>query len=383
MATRQVLGLVMALSMSGVAAVGQPPQQIIRGSQSGDPLSARMEWALKEAAQRGYKDGFWTAYSIRRLMGQDSSIGTFSSRARMEATLQEIISGEEADLPTRSSEENIRSRARKVIDDLEKKDQPDKKVWKDVAILFRYGNPADGVLERVGLSSFNLSFELEGRPLIWLGEAGDEESLAWLNKVYAKSKTVECKEEVLAAVGIHQSPAAVIPILASVLKSQETAELRKNAAFWLGQQNDRKAYEILLKTARTDRSGKVREGAVFAISQVELEESVDGLIDLARHGPDQGVRKQAVFWLGQKASQKAAGALEDFAFDSRETKIQEQAVFALSQLPDRAGLDALIKVAKTHPNTGLRKKAVFWLSECHDPRDPRALNALIEIIKGK
>jgi hypothetical protein len=382
MATRQVLGLVVALSLAGAAAVGQPPQQVVRHSQSGDPLSARMEWAFKEATRCGYNDGFWTAYSIRRLMSQDSSIGTFRSSSRMEATLQEIISGEKPDSPMPWREGSIQSRARQVIDDLEKADRPEKKVWKDVAILVRYENPASAV-ERVSLSCFNLSFDLEGRPLIWLGETDDEESLAWLKKVYPESKTVECKKQVLAAVGIHESPAAVIPILASVLKSQETAELRKNAAFWLGQQNDQKAYEILLQTAKTDRSGEVREGAVFAISQVELEVSVDGLIDLARRAPDQGVRKQAVFWLGQKASLKAAGALEDFAFDSRETKIQEQAVFALSQLPGRAGLDALIKVAKTHPNASLRKKAVFWLSECHDPSDPRALNALIEIIKGK
>jgi HEAT repeat protein len=382
-APRQVLGFVVALSVAGAAAVGRPPQRVVRYSRSGDPLAARMEWALKEAARHGYNDGFWAAYSIRRLMSQDSSIGTFSSRSRLEATLQEIISGDKPDWPVPSREESIRSRARQVIDDLEKAGRPEKKVWNDVAILVRYTNPAGAVPERVSLSSFNLSFDLEGRPLIWLGEADDEESLAWLKKAYPESKTVECKEQVLAAVGIHESPAAVIPILDSVLKSQETAELRKNAAFWLGQQNDRKAYEILLQTAKTDRSGEVREGAVFAISQVELEVSVDGLIDLARHGPDPGVRKQAVFWLGQKASLKAAGALEGFAFDSREAKIQEQAVFALSQLPGRAGLDALIKVAKTHPNAGLRKKAVFWLSECHDPSDPRALNALIEIIKGK
>ena len=371
MSRRRSLALIPSLMLVG-AALGIY-QQVVRPPQAGGTLSGRMDWALKESAQRGYKNGFWTAYSIRRLMGQDSSIGTFSSRSRMESTLQEIISGKES----------IRSRAQQVLDDLEKAGCPEKEVWKDVAILVRYENSASAVPERVRLSSFNLSFDLEGRPLIWLGEVDDEESLAWLKTAYQKIKTEEGKEGVLAAVGIHESPAAVIPILASVLKSQETAELRKNAAFWMGQQNDRKAYEILLETAKTDRSSKVREGAVIAISQVELEESVDGLIDLARHGPDQGVRKQAVFWLGQKASRKAAGALEDFAFDSRETKIQEQAVFALSQLPDRAGLDALIKVAKTHPNAGLRKKAAFWLSECHDPRDPRALNALIEIIKGK
>ncbi|MCK7483007.1 MAG: HEAT repeat domain-containing protein [Candidatus Moduliflexus flocculans] len=41
---------------------------------------------------------------------------------------------------------------------------------------------------------------------------------------------------------------------------------------------------------------------------------------------------------------------------------------------------ALIKLAKTHPDPRVRKKAVFWLGECDDPR---ALEALIAIVKGK
>jgi HEAT repeat protein len=383
LATRRVPGLILALSVAGIAAFGRAPQQVIRHPQPRDPLSSKMEWAAREAAQRGLRDGFWAAYSIRRLMDQDSSIGTFSSSSRLEPTLQELISGQESGISARRRDEIIRSRARQVMEDLDQAGRPEKKVWKHVAILFLYESPASSAPERARLSSFDLSFDLQGRPLIWLGEADDQESLAWLKTAYQKIKAEEGKEGTLAAVGIHQNPAAVIPILASVMQSQETAELRKKAAFWLGQQNDRKAYEILLETAKTDRSGEVREGAVFAISQIDVEESVDGLIDLARNGPDLAVQKQAVFWLGQKASQKAAGALEDFAFDSRATIIQEQAIFALSQLPDRTGLDALIKVAKTHPDASLRKKAIFFLSECHDPRDPRALNALIEILKGK
>ena len=43
-------------------------------------------------------------------------------------------------------------------------------------------------------------------------------------------------------------------------------------------------------------------------------------------------------------------------------------------------MEALIKVAKTHPSAEVRKKAIFWLGETGDPR---ALEVLIEIIKGK
>jgi hypothetical protein len=379
MSQRKSSVLIAALTLAGAAALGIS-QEVVRPPQTEGTLVARMDWALRETSRLGFKKGFWAGYSIRRLMGECSSIGTFDRRSRSEATLEEVLSGQRAEYPTLSRGESVKQRAKQVLDNLEEEGRPEKKVWKDVAILFRYGRPAKDALDRVSMSNLNLHFDLEGLPLIWLGEAADEESLDWLEKTHRETRTEEVKENILAAVGIHQNPGLVVLILASVLESQETDELRKNAAFWLGQQNDWKAYEILMQTAQKDRSREVREGAVFAISQIELEESVDGLIGLAKSADDKEVRHQAIFWLGQKASNKATAALKSMAYENGELKIQEQAVFALSQLPGNEGVEALIKVAKTHPNAEVRKKAIFWLGETGDPR---ALEVLVEIIKGK
>jgi hypothetical protein len=371
--------LIAALTLAGAAALGIS-QEVLRPPQAEVTLVARMDWALKEASRRGLRDGYWIGYSIRRLMGERSSIGTFDHRSRSETTLQEIITSQRLGIPSPSRDESIKQRARQVLDDLENEGRPEKKVWKDVAILGRYAKVSKSEPERMNISNLDLHFDLKGLPLIWLGEAAHEESLDWLKSAYREMRTDEAKEHILAAVGIHQNSALVVPILASILESQETAGLRKNVAFWLGQQNDRQAYDILMQTAKKDRSSEVKEGAVFAISQLELEESVDGLIGLARTAGDEEVRKKAVFWLGQKASNKSTAALKSMVYEGGETKIQEQAVFALSQLPGNEGVEALIKVAKTHPNAEVRKKAIFWLGETGDPR---ALEVLIEIIKGK
>ena len=371
--------LMTALALAGATVLGLS-QEVVRPQQPGGTLAARMDWALKEATSRGFEKGFWAGYSIRRLMGEHSSIGSFDHRSRSEATLEEILSGRRAEYAALSRDESVRQRARRELDNLEREGGPEKRVWKDVAILMQCGKTAKVEPVRVGMTNLDLHFDLKGLPLIWLGEANDEESLDWLKATYKTIKTEEVKEHILAAVGIHQNPGLVIPILASVLEGQETDAMRKHAAFWLGQQNDRKAYDILMKTAKKDRSPEVQEGAVFAISQIELEESVDGLIGLARTADDEEVRKKAVFWLGQKASNKATEALQSMAYEGGETKIQEQAVFALSQLPGNKGVEALIKVVKTHPNPEVRKKAIFWLGETGDPR---ALEVLVEIIKGK
>ncbi len=378
--SRRKLGIfVAALALTGAAAFGIS-QEVVRHPQAGGTLMARMDWAHKEASRRGFHDGYWTGYSIPRLMGERSTIGSHDSEARFKPTLQQVIDGQKPEDPTRAGEGAVRDKARLNLNDLEKENRAEKKVWKDIAILFRCGKRAEAAVDRVRLNNLDTHVDLEGLPLIWLGKAADEESLDWLKTVYGEAETEKTKEPILAAIGIHQSPSLVIPLLASILESREPDALRKSAAFWLGQQNDRKAYDILMRTAEEDSSRQVREGSVFAISQLEIEESVDGLIGLARTPAHEDVRQQAIFWLGQKASEKATAALESMAYKSGETKVQEQAVFALSQLPGNEGVDALIKVIKTHPSAGIRKKAIFWLGETGDPR---ALGVLVEIVKGK
>jgi HEAT repeat protein len=379
MVKKGVLFLIATVGLVGAAAFGIS-QEVVRPPQPGGDLAARMEWAFGEASRRSFGDGSWIGYSIRRLMGDRSSIGSFNRRSASRPTLKEVISGLNAEDSPARADATVKERARQVLDDMDKEGRPEKKVWKDVAILMRYEKAAETGPVRVELSNLELRFDLEGLPLFWLGEANDRESLDWLEKTLRAAQEEEVKEQLLAAVGIHQDPALTVPILASVLESREPDDLRRNATFWLSQQNDKKAYELLLETAKKDRSREVREGAIFGISQMELEESVDALINLAKSGDDEHVRHQAIFWLGQKASTKATAALKSMAYEGGDTRIQEQAVFALSQLPGKEGIEDLIKVAKTHPNVEVRKKAIFWLGETGDPR---ALEVLVEIIKGK
>lgn len=378
MLPRKLCLYVLALTLAGSAAAGRLPREVVRFPSGVRPLAVRLDWGLKEAAGRGYRAGFWEGYSIRRLMGERSSIGTFNCGAGEETTLEEVISGKKKEFPALPGQEAARRQARRVLDEMNKKGEPEKKIWKDVAVLVRYDGTTHRPPSRVEMSNLDLHFDFQGLPLLWLGGAENEESLAWLKTIYAGSPTDEAKKHVLAAVGMHQSPSLVIPILEATLNGRESVSLRMDAAFWIGQQDDPRACAVLLMTARNDRSLEVRKSAVFAISQVELEASTDGLIDLARKADDREVRKEAVFWLAEKASKKALATLEDLAYRDPETGVQEQALFALSELQNGEGVSALIKVAKTHPNPRIRKKAIFWLGECGDPR---AVETLVEIVK--
>ena len=372
----------LVLLAAGLAAAAgprtvRPPSEVIRPPDEAAALAARFDWALARAPQSAQGKSFWVGYSIDRLMGERSHIGSFYDGRRNDFSVADILAGRKE---STAASGDLRGAAKTALDEIDSKGRPEKKVLKELGFFYRFTSGAAPSLAEVHMSNLDLSFDFESAPLCWLGEATEAQSMDLVKAFYERSRDGEAREGLVAAAGCHGTPALVVPFLAGVLDGDGPDDLRKDAAFWMGQQNDAEGLKLLIKAARSDRSGEVREGAVFGISQVELPGAVDTLIDLARTADKRDVRKQAVFWIGQMASEKAGRALEEFARKDTDVEIQEQAVFALSQLEGNQGVEPLIKLAKTHPDPRIRKKAVFWLGECDDPR---ALETLIAIIKGK
>jgi len=384
---RRILFLLGVIALAAAPAAGsgrranRPPAEILRPPAESATLDAKSDWALKASAKYGTGRGFWVGYSIERLMGENSRIGSFTDGGSgRDLTVAEVLAGLKVAANPSAAREDLRGAAKAALDEIERQGKPEKKVLKELGFFLKYETGKPPVLTEVRMSTLDLAFEFEGVPLFWLGKTSEEQSLALIRTLYGRNRGNEVREGLVAAAGCHGTPRLVVPFLETVLTGDGPDELRKDAAFWIGQQNDREGLRLLVGTARGDRSEEVRDGAVFSISQVELPAAADELIAIARNAEFRDSRKQAVFWLGQIASEKSGKALEEFARKDGDIEIQEQAVFALSQLPDNQGVDALIKLAKTHPDPRVRKKAVFWLGECDDPR---ALETLIAIIKGK
>jgi hypothetical protein len=376
-----VIALAVGPAASAVGRVNRPPAEILRPPAELATLAAKSDWALKASAKYATGRGFWVGYSIERLMGVNSHIGTISDGGSgRDMTVAEVLAGLKVAAGPSAARDDLRGAARAALDEIERKGKPEKKVLKELGFFFKYETGKPPVLTEVHMSSLDLAFDFEGAPLFWLGKTPDEQSLALIRALDAPARGDKVREGLIAAAGCHGSPRLVVPFLEGILNGKASDDLRKDAAFWIGQQNDREGLRLLVRAAGADKSPEVREGAVFSISQVELPEAADELIALARNAEFRDSREQAVFWLGQIASEKSGKALEEFARKDGDIGIQEQAVFALSQLPDNQGVDALIKLAKTHPDPRVRKKAVFWLGECDDPR---VLETLIAIIKGK
>ncbi len=388
-ARRPVLASALAIAAAALVAVpglsaapsrraGRLPSVVVTCPRPADALPARLDWARAESRRDGAPNGFWAVYTIRRLQNPRSRIGTWSDDDAGLATLQEVLTGKPAPSPV-EGRAAVRRTAKEILDEMNAGRGPEAKVWKDLAILLRFGAAGASLPRSVEISDLDLAVDLENVPLYWLGGASDADSLAVVKGIYDGASDDELRKHAVLAAGVHESAAAT-PFLKGVLQSGASPGVRKDAAFWLGQQDEASVLPLLTRTVRTDASAEVRKSALFALSQVNGPAALDELIALAKGAQDPETRKEAVFWLGQKASKKAGETLVGFAYDDKDSRVREQAVFALSQLPGGQGVDPLIKIARTHPDPRVRKKAIFWLGEC---RDPRAVETLVEIAKGK
>jgi hypothetical protein len=113
-------------------------------------LKERWQWGLKEAAGSYFEDGFWIGYSIKVLMGEYSYYvstekNIFDGHIRFGTgwkgiPLEEILYGKNETLKL-SGDEQVRIVAGEMLERMENPNEPEKKVWKDVAVLLRYDSP--------------------------------------------------------------------------------------------------------------------------------------------------------------------------------------------------------------------------------------------------
>ena len=238
-----------------------------------------------------------------------------------------------------------------------------------VSILFR---AQDSAVERIRVVSENCELDVGGLPLIWLTGVRPAESVALLAG-YVTGTTTEGREAerrmhgAMAAIALHADPSAD-RALEGFTASSRPEQLRKQAAFWLGEARGKAGLAVLKTMAHSDPSDNVRAHVSFAMSVSREAGALEEMIRMAREDSSAHVRGQALFWLAQKAGKKAASTITDAIENDPNTEVKKKAVFALSQLPKDDGVPKLIEVARNNRNPAVRKQAMFWLGQSNDPR---------------
>ena len=375
---------ILTIALILVTAVSLSAQQVFRAPETINGITDGWKWAVDEADNSAFNNGFWIGYSIERMMGLHSHIGSYCRSHEERPMLGEIIYGTEQsrDCLPLSAEEQIQQVAHKVLDDWNVSEK-DEQVLKELALLFRFDSRQDAKktnIRDLTISNMSLYADLHGLPLIWLGVQEQGQSIDFLISKYNESKSEDVKEDLIVAIALNGESSRSTDFLKDVIQSDDNDELREDAVFWLGQQQSERALDFLKQVIKKDRSLDVREKAIFSISQIHSDEATNVLIDLARNAKHSEIREKAIFWLSQKAGKKAVETLTDIVDqDDEQLSIKEKAIFALSQLDNNEGVPHLIRIAKTHPDPRMRKKAIFWLGQTDDER---ALEALIDILQN-
>ena len=321
--------------------------EVIRHPRPSDPLSARWDWALREAGSRNRR-AYWVAYSIRRESGANEAFfggsDGFDLGELDRAPLQTQLFGTR---PVRYT-----------------KEQSGLQVEQDIALLFQFrsgaNQPGDAVAFRI--HTMRVGMDLRNLPVYWLGPASDEESIPWLAHQFETSPVAWLKDELVEAVGVHQRADLAVPFLRGVLNNSSPG-LRAQAVEALGDQGSREALTALREVVRTDESMAVRREATEALGQIRDPDAVSTLLDLALNSEDPDVRMEAAEALGDQGTRVAAQALETVLFDAADQATQQEAAESLGSIPPEYGVPILQRVAFEHSRWQVRAEAVQTLGE--------------------
>ena len=362
-------------------------QALVQADPSG-PIADRIASARGEAKARRWEKGFWLGFGIRRLMGEHSSMGWHPwAGTETHLTLDDLINGRKTPLEKKvANDQAARGTAASMpgparsFNANRRGDEPERPVMKEIGILLRLTAREAEFPADIRISNLNLPFDFEELPFVWMGMATASESLDYLVPLYARAVLEVDKRSILWAIGLHRDSAAVVPFIERILAGKEGEETRAEAAACLGEQNDPRALDLLLKTIKADPSEDVREHAVVALVEMELPAATEALTSLALYGAGRSIRIEAVRGLAEKANPATIKVLEKISAGDKDQEIQEEAIHAFADLPGRSGLPRLISLAKTHPDASIRKEAVEAIG---DVGGAEAVKILAELAKGR
>jgi HEAT repeat protein/beta-lactamase regulating signal transducer with metallopeptidase domain len=329
------------------------PDTVLRHPDPNAPLAERYGWAEQQA--RRFRSS-WIGYSVAPLLSRERSLfvgrlgrrGVRSSGFTISGRIVNFGDFGKTNFPGVPVIELVGGR-------------PD-----DVAILMRVDGRGPGITS-IQASSKVLGADFERQPLLWLGSAQDEESVALLVRLRREAAAPEARVDFIGALGVHRT--ATVPILVSILRGTEPDEIRSAAAEWLGWHPDPAALVALARAARTDRAARVRHEAAESVGEVALPEAADTLIALAKTLADREARREAIEALGDRAEPEVVPALVEIAREDRDRDLRREAVETLGDFEDHRGLSALIDFARSHPDREARREAVESIATAAEPEE--------------
>jgi hypothetical protein len=118
------------------------------------------------------------------------------------------------------------------------------------------------------------------------------------------------EQSAISTLALHPGQTAVTTLIA-LARDDTRPRIRSHALFWLAQRAGEQATAAIGSAIDNDPELDVKKRAVFALSQLPRAEGVPLLIQVARTHRSAEVRRQAMFWLGQSHDPRALQFFEE------------------------------------------------------------------------
>lgn len=233
-------------------------------------------------------------------------------------------------------------------------------------------------IRKIKLFSFRGREKFRDYPVFWFGKLDTDVSLKHVKKIVDDERYQKrIVEPALFVLSLHQH-AQVVPMLADLAASERHLDVRKSAAFWLGQIPGEESLNRLIKIYDDEQHHEMKKKLIFAISQNDSKKSIDKLENIVRHETDFDLQEKAVFWLGQKDDDRTLDILQDLLNSNQNRQLTEKVIFAISQHKNERAVPILIKVAESDPDREVREKAIFWLGQKAGKKTLEVLGSIVE-----
>jgi HEAT repeat protein len=238
------------------------------------------------------------------------------------------------------------------------------------------GNDVEDLM--LELAKNDVDDEVREQAIFWLSQVDSDRALDLLFELLQSGLDEDFDENIVFAIAQHDDPRSAALLKDIAGDRGRSSEIRENAIFWLGQQDDDN-FTFLRELYSGAEDEDIKEKIIFSISQQDGQEQADFLLEVMRdEDEDTEIRKNALFWLGQTDRldlddlQGMYGTLED-------REMREQAIFVISQHGGKKAADLLIEIVQEEKDPELKSNAIFWLGQMDDDR---AMELLEEIIEG-
>lgn len=263
--------------------------------------------------------------------------------------------------------------------------------------------------KRVEIYNLERRREYGNYPVYWLGRAGNEESLNFLQSLLVADQQSLIPERAALAIALHDD-ARVAGILKNQINNFANARVRSSSVFWLGQIGG--DIPFLVDLVRREQSDdKLRRTAVHAIGasrdraalaalqalygaapladlkrvivhavadNADQEAAYNFLLKVAKADVDRDARRQAIHRLAEKETPATLGELEQIYAAEQDARLRRDILHAYSRLKNPRASEKLFELARQGESKDLRRQAIHLIGEMAGQRSLEALRQTLD-----